>query len=210
MNVAALRKYVSEHEGTDALPSILPFWPVNDEERILYRGQHEDDSEIRPTQFISTTKSKKVAAEEFAHKTCCVFILHVMPGLRTLDVNSVLGAHHKHADEQEVLVEVGEFYTTKSKRAKGFTNVGTYLGREVFEAWMFPTAKRKTLGVNNLKERLPEEEVELFRGDPLTSIISMLTSTEAIKKNEVLGEDAIKYLMGNTKGGGRRRTRRRR
>lgn len=208
MNVAALRKYVAEHEGTEALPSLLPFWPINEKERVLFRGQHADDSEIRPVPFISTTKTKKVAAEEFAHDTCCVFVLHVMPGLHILDVNAVLG-EHKHTDEQEVLVEVGEFYTTESKRTKGFAEAGTYLGRQVLEAWLFPAAKRKLISRKILEDRLPEEEVELYRGDSLASIVSMLTSTNAIKENEVLGEDAIAYVLGNVKGGGRRRRTRR-
>lgn len=207
MNTTLLAKYVSQHEGTERLAEILPFWPAAEREFVVYRGQHADDSIIRPAAAYSASISKDVAATEFSHESCCVFKIHVMPGIRFLDVNNVLGPDHKHADEEEILIEGGEFWQDKARSARGFTEMkNLYKGKKVFKTWLFPKVNPQEITEETLKDRIPEEEFELLKGDPLDKIVAFLHDTRAIKNNEVLSTDAISFLLSQT--GGKRKTRR--
>ncbi len=75
-----------------------------DTELILFRGQ--DDDELNPEWWISTSTDHKIAIDQFTNSpNCCLLILKVQPGLRILPVYEF--NENENAWEQEVIIEGG-------------------------------------------------------------------------------------------------------
>lgn len=106
--------------------SIDTVWPAVDEEMIVYRGQLKAQ-EIRtapapPRYFFSTSSDPVVSstAPFFSEEEkCCLFILHIQPGVKYFEVSYDLVPDNFF--ESEVLIEGnGTFYQDKEKRSIGF------------------------------------------------------------------------------------------
>lgn len=108
---------------TDSIDTV---WPTVDKEMIVYRGQL-NAQEIRtapapPRYFFSTSSDPGVSTREAffsQEEKCCLFILHIQPGVKYFKVAYDLVPPNFF--ESEVLIEGnGTFYQDKEKRSIGF------------------------------------------------------------------------------------------
>ena len=111
---------------------INKMWPTLDRELTVYRGQKDAfTQEIRtaPETFFSTSLEKSTASLTFTSRNdkCCLFILHLQPGVKYYSVpgdnlNEVLEhVNNGSLFEAEILVEGnGKFYQDKAKTTPGF------------------------------------------------------------------------------------------
>ena len=94
------------HECVDALGKTdRSQWTVNAYDRTVYRAQEGPLDSRYP--FFSTTTSKRVASEEF---TGDVYEIHLLSGVRVLDVNAILG-DTRMKGENEIIVDGGGVFT---------------------------------------------------------------------------------------------------
>ena len=100
---------------------------------VLYRG-HKREGDILGSRWYSATKSRKVAKEEFAGETCCLFKIHAVD-VPMIDVNKHVGDKiGSYAEEQEfIFLGGGTFYKDKSFSEPGFADLGGNAG--AFECW---------------------------------------------------------------------------
>ena len=151
----------------------------------LYRG-HMNSTEIRKNLWYSTTNSKRVAKEEFAGKTCCVFTIHAVD-VPILDVNKhVKGKIGKYAEEQEyILLGGGTFYKDKLMTEPGFSNVGD----GEYECWYTFNKKtrmkktpplREQALIQSFVDQISEEEYDLI-DSPSDIFIAGITDAQRQK-----------------------------
>lgn len=163
----------------------------------VYRGQGSS-KEIRPTDWFSTSKSKKEAKEGFTRNTCCLFTLH-LEDIPVLDVYEHI-PRGSVADEDEVIVlGRGTFYSDSSMRTPGFKD----RGNGEFEAWYkisdsVPLARRTTAQLDTITQDLKDEMDLIDSSDNLTMFYSDLNKEER------------EYIFNKLKSGGKHRKTRRR
>ena len=179
----ALISYVTNQEYGKNKKMIEIFCKKQPPQTItLYRG-HMNSTEIRKNIWYSTTKSKKVAKEEFAGKTCCVFTIHVV-NVPVLDVNKqVKGKIGKYAEEEEfILLGGGTFYKDKLMTEPGFSDIGD--GEYV--CWYSSDTKKRSMRkddrsiIKRYADQIPEEEYE-FITKPSDVIFSGITEAQKEK-----------------------------
>lgn len=120
-----IEKYVKNGNDVNAKKEITKtidlVWRTMDTETLVYRGQKRAQ-EIRtsPQSFFSTSKDATVATEStfFSYEEkCCLFVLHIQPGVKYYNVGSLSGG----LLETEMLIEGnGKFYKDKGKTLLGF------------------------------------------------------------------------------------------
>lgn len=128
----AISRYVYASNDRTArieiINSIDTLWPTLDKELVVYRGQTGPKGEITentqkittaPSSFFSTSSEIDVSTVEsfFSHKhKCCVFILHIQPGVKYFEVGDL-----SPREEYEFLIEGGgAFYIDKERTSSGF------------------------------------------------------------------------------------------
>lgn len=121
----AVARYVRHGNDENARKVIVDnidrIWPTLDKEITVYRGQL-NAREIRttPHSFFSTSTMDSVSTGNkfFSHEEkCCLFILHVQPGVKYFDVGELAGG----MSEKEILIEGnGTFYQDKGMNVSGF------------------------------------------------------------------------------------------
>jgi hypothetical protein len=142
----ALQYYVKEHSKSyrtnknlkqvnnvtvnDRVKSLLQKQNPLEHKMILYRGQTPDSKNIKANQgsWISTSETIE-SAKDFLNTTkekCCLFKIHVMPGIRVLNVHEALskaGLYAKsYEDEKEFIVDDnGVFSNFDEKTMNGIT-----------------------------------------------------------------------------------------
>jgi hypothetical protein len=155
----------------------------------VYRG-HRSGTTIKKTIWFSTSKSKKIAKEEFSSKDCCVFTIHLV-NVPALDVYKYI-PKGRMGDEEEILVlGGGTFYSDSSLKQEGFRN----LGSGEFECWYTIRPERD---LNAIANDLREESEFIETPEDITAFLPGLTKREQLEVFKIL------------KGGKRRKTRRRR
>lgn len=133
------------------LASSVPTWPTEEMKYVVFRGQPNDESPNVPGKPFFSTSFKPNKASNFTGDACCLYIIHVMPGVRMLNIVSM------NLDEYEVLVETGGvFYQDAAKTARGFRLVAPgevaeggavnqayeYAGRiKVYEGYYYPAGE---------------------------------------------------------------------
>jgi hypothetical protein len=137
-----------------------------DDERIVYRGQkaynnNSNPREIYPVSWFSTAKTEKAAAE-FADADCCIFKIHVMPGMKLLDVHAILGSSNDrgagaYSHEEEILVlGNGAFYKDRELKDLGFIDRDGDI--EAFYGPRKSVTEYPAFTANELFNFLPKEE----------------------------------------------------
>lgn len=134
----------------------------------VYRGQPPPHTTISPRWWFSTSTSAEIARRDFSNveRGCCVFTIHVQPGVKVLDVNKFLepfgGTHHD--DEKEYIVDHdGFFYQDEAQTVEGFRDDGH--GR--YTTFYFPTRRASAPTASNEKinqiiEEFYDNEKELL------------------------------------------------
>lgn len=179
-DINALEHWVKESTKTAKLPGntsntiltrltrlIAKQSPIT-HELILYRAHSPDTPYIRAgAWFATSTDEAKVRRQHITRGAdCCLFKIHVLPGIKVLVVDDVLKADGRTPtgyDESEVIVEgTGEFYTSPSGFTKGTVELGEDKGVRVFETYYGPIRKQKSLNANTFLGRLDEEEYNMI------------------------------------------------
>lgn len=125
----AVKRYVEHGNDRVARNTITDYidklWPTLDNEITVYRGQLNAQeiktSPAPPRYFFSTSEMDSVSTglKFFSHTDkCCLFILHIQPGVKYFTVTSDLAGGEV---EKEILIEGnGTFYQDKEKTTSGF------------------------------------------------------------------------------------------
>lgn len=199
---------------------------------LVYRG-HGKSRAIRATSWFSTTTDKKQAHDFISMGgDCCIFKIHIMPGIHIIHVNDFLylnGKITKYEEESEIIVEGGHtFYDSDTLTSPGFKDTGLVNGVQVFETWYSPKGKsakkspkksprkspkkspRKTVSKRRIL-KIVENEYDLIDGveDLKVSVPPSLEPGETV--NNATYNDAWKSIQRRkgitSKGGRRTRTR---
>ena len=122
---------------TDRIKNMVEKQPPLTEERVVYRGQHHNRMPVNPTYWISTSSVRKVAIDMFskmATDMCCIFEIHLQPGIRILDINAVLGERGRPEEHEIIIQGGGGFYQDAAGTIPGFKQID----EGVYETFYFP------------------------------------------------------------------------
>jgi hypothetical protein len=77
------------------------------EELVLFRGHSATSPVIIPRSWFATSDDEARVREQHISTgaDCCLFKIHVQPGIKVLDVNNLIG--NTNYDEHEVIVDGG-------------------------------------------------------------------------------------------------------
>jgi len=105
--------YVNKHECSPSCVEIIrKNLKTKKQGMIVYRGHSPDAPTINANvPWFSTSKSKKIAKEQFSGEECCLFIIHIDDTVATIDVNSYVSARNEQ--EMEIIVMVVEHFTRR-------------------------------------------------------------------------------------------------
>ena len=173
-----LEKYVLQNENLKDLSKTSDSWPLLKEKIIVYRG-HKRSENIRNSNFYSTSKDLDLVYNNFTGESCCIFKINVMPNIKYIDVNKIMGSDHSYGEDKEIILDgSGDFYKDEQQKIKGFTEIKPYKGKKVFETYYF--LKKKKVSRNNLMARLNADELELYSSEKnyLNAFKTVLKSDE--------------------------------
>jgi hypothetical protein len=227
--INALRHWITESTRTNKLPTnsktieariqmILDTTAPLPAEKVVYRGQREESRRIIPVSWFSTSDDiEKVRRQHISSKAdCCLFKIHLLPGVKCFAVDQVLDQYGKKPtgyNESEIIVNGGGvFYADKDLSVLGFSAPSKFKGVEIFETWYAPVAK-VSLTANELFSRIPVDEYEYLNSAENLKSWGLYSKRVETVNNAVFDNvwgriDKIKELA--QQGGGRRLTRRKR
>lgn len=202
-HIAALRYWVTEESRNyrknkngdivdkektvgERIQEILDYMPPLNKELIVYRGHKDSPSYISPRKWFTSSLKHSIAKSEYSGNRCCIFEIHVQPGIQTLNVNKLLKDNgivlEKYKDESEIIINGGgEFFKDSEKSEPGFFTVS----EGHYSTYYFP--KRVQLNSKRILERIPEEEY------PLISNISNIKTI--IGKNETANNSTLQSVL---------------
>ena len=177
---------------------------------VVYRGQQSHSRKIFPRSWFSTSSDKAKVLRQHISKgaDCCLFKIHVLPGIKRFSVDEYLTkASHKATkyDESEIIVDgKGHFYANSGKTEDGFQEIGQENGVTVFETWYAPP--KRAVGKNELLTRILPDERDFYNN------VNALKRAGLLGKNETATNETYAALLKELKpsAGGKRKTRRRR
>jgi hypothetical protein len=207
----------------ERIQSILDRLPPLTEEQIVYRGHQSHSRTIVPSSWFSTSSDlEKVHSQHISENAdCCLFKIHVLPGIRCFSIYDFMKASGKNAtgydEESEIIVNGGGvFYANKELTTPGFAPPYKSKDIDMFETWYAPAPLQPVGGAggpselraNRLFDRIPEDEYNF-----ITSI-NNLKSMIGPQKNEIISNTTYANVWDRIaalkKGGKQRKTRRRR
>jgi hypothetical protein len=182
-------------------------------EIIVYRGHSPEAPKIIPYSWFSTSDDvTKVRRQHISDgTTCCLFKLHILPGIRAIYVDDIIKkASLKKTGyvESEIIVNGGGyFYANKDLTKEGFNEIEDYDGITQYEAWYSTKVppKIEKLSVEQILEKInkiPADEIEFV--DTLEDLIAF----EYIKKGNSANlsntnRNIIQRHITSKKGGSR-------
>ena len=96
MDLEALEHWVTEStKGSIFYEKTIEKWiqelldkldPIH-EEILVYRGQTPDSKTIIPYSWFSTSPSEEKVRFHHLSKDCCLFRIHLLPGIKIINVN---------------------------------------------------------------------------------------------------------------------------
>lgn len=179
-----LKKYVLQNENLKELSTTIKLWPFLEDTIIVYRGHTKSDI-IKKADFYSTSKDIDLVYNDFTGKSCCIFKINVMPGIKYVDVNKLIGIDHRHADDKEIILDGnGDFFKDAKRKQKGFNEITQYKDKKVFETYYFP--KKKKVSTKNLMNRFNKNELELYSTEEniVNALKTVLQNDEEINNNK--------------------------
>jgi hypothetical protein len=161
------------------------------QEHILYRAHLADSPTILPRSWFSTGKDLNtvLAGHTKPGQTCCIFTIHVMPGVRVLDIDTIY-ENPEYAEGEVVVNRGGIFYKDAGKMLEGFVERAPIHGITHFETWYFP----RTIEINTA----------------LAAELAMIPLTKNNKHKNNTAKLKLLYNIRGIQGGKRTRTRRKR
>jgi hypothetical protein len=231
MNIDALYHWVTESTRNDRLPGnkvgitiekriqrlIDEQEPIT-EPRILYRIQLPNSPKIIPYSWFSTSNDVNKVLEQHLAKNadCCLFKIHVLPGIRILDVDDTLKINGKKEtvyDESEIIVNGGGIFTHSSNK-NGFLKIGKTKGVTTYETFYGLPMKfnvKNKINPNTIFNSILINEYELINSANNVKNIFRITRKNKNNKNvnNTVYENVwqrIKKIKNKSKGG-RRNTR---
>jgi hypothetical protein len=198
------------------IQNLLNVTPPITSEIIVYRGHNPRSRVIYQDSWFSTSSDvTKVRNQHISDgTTCCLFKLHLLPGIKTIYVDDTIknaGLAKTKFNESEIIVNGGGyFYIDESLTREGFRQIEDYDGITQYEAWYstkVPVRGPRLNTANILKKinAIPEEEFEMID-----------TVDELIRDGYIfylnVHEDNEKNIQAHinskkSKSGGRRKTR---
>ncbi len=147
------------------------------EELIVWRGHAGGPKQIMPISWFSTSKTEEVAKRYKGGEKCCMFKIHVQPGVKVLDLYKIYKEYGIENPAQEskrlrsllqrrdtplflnygmygeiIVDEGGTFYKDKERTEKGFKPTNSK--KTAFETYYFPKASNYTPREGIWNERL--------------------------------------------------------
>lgn len=187
------------------------------EELVVYRAHSADSRTIRPGSWIATSTDEAKVRRQHIHAgdSCCLFKIHILPGIRVIHVDDTIKAAGKDNtgyDESEVIVDgTGDFYEAPTGFKKGFVPKGPVRGIEVFETYYGPKRVQTGLNAETMFSRLVDGEHELIRNTKnLRTWPGIIREGETASNNVVNAAFELVQAKAreNASAGGRRKTRR--
>jgi hypothetical protein len=200
-------------------------------ERILYRVHSPNSPTIVPRSWFSTssTLNKVVQQHRTKNATCCLFRIHIMPGIRILDINDFFIRKHislikpNDDDESEIIVDKGGVFSNpRSKNT--FHYIGMVKGLTTFETYYYPApvvvkapsapvgvkapSKSYTPNSNTIFGRLKNEIDFIDSREDLDSWPGLFLKNE--KQNSSVLNNVWKRIQNTKRNIGGRRTRKKR
>lgn len=173
--------------------------------RVLYRVHTPNSPTIIPGSWFSTSKNKETILREFTNKNtkCCLFKIHVQPGIKVIDVDEILKKSGKKSrfDEAEVIVDNTGVFSHPLK-ANGFLNISNEGGIQTFETYY--RLPKNQLTKENILEIINENEYEFINSEN-----DILTLIQPERRNVNIPFYVYKNTLKNiknkkTKKGGKR------
>jgi hypothetical protein len=190
-------------------------------EIIVYRGHSPDAPKIFSYSWFSTSDDvTKVKRQHIADRTtCCLFKLHILPGIRVIYVDDIIktaGLKKTGYVESEIIVDRnGYFYADKDLTSEGFHQIEDYDGITQYEAWYSTKAPPKVppkaqpkiekLSVEQILEKIdkiPADEIEFV--DTLEDLVSFeyIKNTNSANLSNT-NKNIIQAHITSKKGGSR-------
>jgi hypothetical protein len=172
----------------------------------IYRG-HKETPVVRPGLWYSATTDINIAANEFAGKHCCIFIIHLM-GVPCIDVNSYIGDKiGDKKDEKEIIfLGGGKFYKNNNLTEEGYLELEmNEMKQRMFECWYslfkLPSTTQTKMVRNNVEHALsiihPDEYEFITDIDDIITGDNTVLSDE--EKQQVLNEITRRKARGGKK-----------
>ena len=189
------------------------------EELLVYRAHSADSRTIRPGSWIATSTDEAKVRRQHIHAgdDCCLFKIHVLPGIRVIRVDETIrtaGKPNTGYDESEVIVDgTGDFYEAPTGYKKGFVSKGPIRGVEVFETYYGPKRIQIGLTAERIFDRLTDgEHIMIASANDLRTWPGIIRTGETASNNVLNAAFELVKAKAkeNTTVGGRRKTRRRR
>ncbi len=234
MDVDALYHWVTESTRNDRLPGnkvgitiekriqrLIDAQEPLTEQRTLYRIQLPNSPKIIPYSWFSTSNDVNKVLEQHRAKNadCCLFKIHVLPGIRILDVDAVLknsGKKETTFDESEILVNGGGIFTHSSNK-NGFVKIGETKGVTTYETFYGLPRKsnvKNKISPNTIFNSILINEYELINSaNNVKNIFRITRKNKNNKNNKNVNNTAYENVwqrikkIKNTSKGGRRNTR---
>ena len=154
----ALINYVINQESNAKANAIIEAFCKKSPPKTLtlYRG-HTKSKNIRKNSWYSATASKRVAKNEFAGETCCVFTIHVI-NVPVISINQhVKSKIGDYAEEEEyIILGGGTFYKDNSLTELGFDD----LGNGEYECWYTMNNKSTEMSIRRAMAQISIEEYD--------------------------------------------------
>lgn len=204
MEAAALRHWVTESTRTARAPgnsltveariqTIINNQAPLEEELVVFRGHTRDRPYILPESWFSTsTNEAKVRRQHIANgASCCLFKIHVLPGVKVLHVDAILreaGLKPTGYDESEVIVDGKGFFYETPRGTSGYRSLGNRGGVQVLETWYSPVdlEVRTELTANRLVDRISPNEYNF-----INTVNDLRTSPGLLGPNEYASNRAF-------------------
>lgn len=188
------------------------------ESRILYRIQLPNSPTIIPYSWFSTsTDVTKVLEQHLAKNAdCCLFKIHVLPGMRILDVYDTLkinGKKETEYDESEIIVNGGGIFKHSANK-NGFLKIGKTQGVTTYETFYGLPKKsniKPVISPNNVFNSILANEYDLINSaNDVKNIYKITRKNNNVKNinNRVYDNiwQRIKKIKNKSKGGHKNKT----
>jgi hypothetical protein len=192
-------------------------------EIIVYRGHNPRSTVLYSDSWFSTSSDvTKVRRQHVSNgTTCCLFKLHLQPGIQTIYVDDTIkkaGLKRTPFKESEIIVNGGGyFYIDDSLTREGFRQIEDYDGITQYEAWYSTKVpirgpRLNTENILKLINKIPDDEFQMldtvdeFIKDGRIFYLNVHDDNKKIIQDHINSRKKAQAVK-NTNGGRRKKTR---